>query len=207
MSQFGRPKAGIQVALTAFVIGFPLLAFVSVWFTLWRKPQVLYHPSEWAGQDIGAFVDAIQGPRVNAAEQFEDWQRTWKDELLSEDNVDALADELGRRIQTEDTADAVTRDEVESIVKQSLGEISERTSHRVEERTTVSVHYSFPQLEFEAIRIIPYYPEATFRDVILPIESYLVASLLELGDSRFAFDLSIRSDGPTTWYVPVWVSG
>lgn len=74
-----RSAGGIQVALTAFVIGFPLLILGVFFAILWFKPWVLYPPREFGPQtDVGAFVEAmglsLSKGRVDRIEQ-ELWLR------------------------------------------------------------------------------------------------------------------------------------
>jgi hypothetical protein len=42
----------IQIALTAFVIIFPLLIAVGFFLILWNRPYVFYSPSEYGQQNV-----------------------------------------------------------------------------------------------------------------------------------------------------------
>ena len=56
-----KTSGSIQIALTCFVIGFPLIVACAFFAILWFKPFVLYSPKEYGKNvDIKQFVDAIQ---------------------------------------------------------------------------------------------------------------------------------------------------
>lgn len=59
-----RAEGGIQIALTAFVIAFPLLVASAFFYILWSKPYVFYPPTEFSsGVDVNQYVSAM-GARV-----------------------------------------------------------------------------------------------------------------------------------------------
>jgi hypothetical protein len=65
-----QASGAIQVALTAFVIAFPILVALAFFSILWNRPHVLYPPTEFAGgADIESYVNAIrrQGRQTGAA--------------------------------------------------------------------------------------------------------------------------------------------
>ena len=56
-----QTAGGIQVALTVFVIAFPVLIAGSFFLTLWHKPYVFYPPTEFGHQiNVGEYVEAMQ---------------------------------------------------------------------------------------------------------------------------------------------------
>jgi len=55
-----KATGGVQIALTAFVVAFPLLVSTAFFVILWHRPFVLYPPSDYSGVDVGRFVDAMQ---------------------------------------------------------------------------------------------------------------------------------------------------
>lgn len=56
-----QTTGGIQVALTVFVITFPVLIAGSFFLTLWHKPYVFYPPTEFGKQtDVSEYVAAMQ---------------------------------------------------------------------------------------------------------------------------------------------------
>ncbi len=55
---------GIQIALTSFVILFPLLVASAFFIILWNRPYVFYPPNEFAnGVDVSKYVEAM-APKV-----------------------------------------------------------------------------------------------------------------------------------------------
>ncbi len=52
--------AGVQIALTIFVISFPLLVATAFFLILWHRPWVFYPPSEYAGVDPKEFMSALR---------------------------------------------------------------------------------------------------------------------------------------------------
>jgi hypothetical protein len=53
-------SGGIQVALTSFVVAFPLLLAVGFFSILWNRPYVFYAPSEYGNIDPQLFMSAIR---------------------------------------------------------------------------------------------------------------------------------------------------
>ena len=54
---------GIQIALTAFVLTFPVLVAGAFFLILCHKPYVFYSPSEYGHVDVEKFVGAVSGSR------------------------------------------------------------------------------------------------------------------------------------------------
>ena len=54
-----QASGGIQIALTVFVIVFPVLIASAFFFTLWYKPFVFYSPKEYENVDVEKFVGAM----------------------------------------------------------------------------------------------------------------------------------------------------
>jgi hypothetical protein len=56
-----RVSGNLQIALTVFVIGFPLLIAGGFFAILWFRPYVLYPPTDFrGGADVTSYVDAMQ---------------------------------------------------------------------------------------------------------------------------------------------------
>src|SRR3989442_11717283 len=54
---------GVQVALTCFVIGFPVLVFAGFFAILWNRNYVLYPPTEFGDlMDVTKYVGAMRPP-------------------------------------------------------------------------------------------------------------------------------------------------
>src|ERR1044071_4920386 len=65
-----QTQGNIQVALTVFVLTFPLLIAGSFFGILWHKPYVFYPPTDFGEQTkVGEFVEAMQRrPQIKTAE-------------------------------------------------------------------------------------------------------------------------------------------
>jgi phage replication-related protein YjqB (UPF0714/DUF867 family) len=56
-----KATGGVQVALTIFVIAFPMLVALGFFLILWFRPYVLYPPTEFSGgTDVAAYVRAMR---------------------------------------------------------------------------------------------------------------------------------------------------
>src|SRR3954467_15266180 len=57
-----QTQGGIQIALTVFVLAFPMLIAGMFFTTLWFKPYVFYPPTEFGNQtSVLDYVRAMQG--------------------------------------------------------------------------------------------------------------------------------------------------
>jgi len=56
-----QTTGGVQVALTAFVIVFPLIIATMFFLFLWFKPQNFYPPFQYEGVDITTYVAGLRG--------------------------------------------------------------------------------------------------------------------------------------------------
>jgi len=50
---------GVQIALTVFVLTFPLGVAAAFFVILWSRPWVFYSPAEYGDTDVGRYVDAL----------------------------------------------------------------------------------------------------------------------------------------------------
>jgi hypothetical protein len=58
-----KTEGGIQIALTAFVITFPILVAAAFFFILWHKPYAFYSPGEYGQVDVEKFIGALSQTR------------------------------------------------------------------------------------------------------------------------------------------------
>jgi len=58
---------GVQVALTVFVLGFPLGVATAFFLILWSRPWVLCSPGEYGDTDVGRYVDALAQAKFSKA--------------------------------------------------------------------------------------------------------------------------------------------
>jgi hypothetical protein len=58
-----QTSGGIQIALTCFVIAFPLVVSALFFLILWKRPYVFYPPGEFSAEvDVRTYVEAMQSP-------------------------------------------------------------------------------------------------------------------------------------------------
>src|SRR5215217_8040488 len=56
-------SGGIQIALTVFVIGFPLLVAIGFFTLLWSRPEHLYAPKDYGSDE--SFLKGMEGSRTS----------------------------------------------------------------------------------------------------------------------------------------------
>jgi hypothetical protein len=65
----GQTEGGVQIALAAFVLVFPVLVAASFFAILWARPWVFYSPNEYGRTDASSFIQALRGiPKVTVTE-------------------------------------------------------------------------------------------------------------------------------------------
>jgi hypothetical protein len=62
-----RTEGGVQIALTAFVLCFPIGVAAVFFAILWSRPWVFYSPGEYGGTDVGRYVDALAQAKFSRA--------------------------------------------------------------------------------------------------------------------------------------------
>jgi hypothetical protein len=67
-----KTAGGIQVALAAFVICFPVLVAILFFRVLWRKPYVFYPPDAYANLNVAEYVDAMKDAPAPATAKTSD---------------------------------------------------------------------------------------------------------------------------------------
>ncbi|MGH8056087.1 MAG: hypothetical protein ACREOH_02445, partial [Candidatus Entotheonellia bacterium] len=63
-----KTSGNVQMALTLFVISFPIMVAVAFFAILWSKPWHFYAPHDYANVDAPQFMNALRGEltdRVN----------------------------------------------------------------------------------------------------------------------------------------------
>jgi hypothetical protein len=111
----------IQVALTIFVLAFPILIAVGFFVILWNRPYVFYAPGEYGKQDVRRYVEAMQLRSGDGRSLFPEIERIVRSRLLSDEVVGQLtnvvSDRAGERIEGQVTKilNSVASRTVESI--------------------------------------------------------------------------------------------
>lgn len=88
-----QTSGGIQIALTVFVLSFPLLIAGTFFFTLWKKPWVLYAPTEYgAGTGVKDFVREMSGKTpLDELQIYSQIQQSIQDTLASPEVIAKLS--------------------------------------------------------------------------------------------------------------------
>jgi hypothetical protein len=130
-----KTSGGIQIALTVFVLSFPLLIAGTFFFTLWKKPWVLYAPMEYGKEtNVKDFVHEMSG-RTRSLEELQIYtqiQQSIRDVLVSPDVISELSKITQRGEYTAHgtvksiLSDAATKTE-ENIRKQAFLTIDSRS--------------------------------------------------------------------------------
>lgn len=95
-----QTSGGIQVALTTFVIVFPLLIAGSFFAILWQKPYVFYPPTEFGAQvNVSEFVAAMQR-RPASLRQDADGEAHYPPTEKEVKAVDQIVDSFVARLAT-----------------------------------------------------------------------------------------------------------
>lgn len=154
-----QTTGGVQIALTVFVIFFPLLIAGGFFLILWNKPYVFYPPKEFGDQtDVQKYVEAMQQNRTAQDENklYSDIQRTIQTTLLSKDIIASLTTTVSAN------ASQKVKDEVEIILKNA----AEKTLEKIKEKSFLEVDTRPLIKEFGAILNMPYSEYPTIKDFL-----------------------------------------
>jgi hypothetical protein len=69
-----KANGDVQLALTVFVISFPVLIAAAFFAILWWKAYVFYPPSEYAQVDVQKYVEALRGSPASIVTKTSDVQ-------------------------------------------------------------------------------------------------------------------------------------
>jgi len=91
-----QTSGNIQAALTAFVIGFPLLIAGAFFVILWNRPEVLYAPTEYGKEtDVTSFAKAMRRKPLEEQRLYLEIQGVLKE---TTDQIKAtLSEAVGKR--------------------------------------------------------------------------------------------------------------
>jgi hypothetical protein len=88
---------GVQIALTAFVIFFPLLIAGAFFLILWNRPYVFYPPTEFGQQvDVTQYVDAMKRQSIDENKIYKNIKETVTSSLLSPEIVNKLVETISQ---------------------------------------------------------------------------------------------------------------
>jgi hypothetical protein len=94
-----QTTGGIQMALTAFVVIFPLLIAIAFFMILWNKPYVFYPPNEYGKKtDVASYVKAMQQNSKDDPRLYASIQDTIRKTLSSDDVIGKLTSTLSPQL-------------------------------------------------------------------------------------------------------------
>lgn len=112
----------IQGMFATFAVVFAIAVASAFFYTLWRRPWVLYHPGEYGQQDVGRYVEAMQHRRadeVSVDSKIQHSLRTvFTDEVLTA--LKALPETTNLRAELQSVVEKATDRAVADIRKSSF---------------------------------------------------------------------------------------
>jgi len=104
-----QTTGGIQIALTVFVLFFPLLIAGAFFLILWNRPYVLYPPTEYGNQtDISSYVNAIrQNSDFDESNLYMKINETIRATLVSDEIIKNLSKAITKH--TPDSGNQITQ--------------------------------------------------------------------------------------------------
>ncbi|HEX8773715.1 MAG TPA: hypothetical protein VF735_08890 [Pyrinomonadaceae bacterium] len=124
-----QTTGGIQIALTVFVMIFPLLIAGAFFGILWHKPYVFYSPSEYAQQDVRQYVEAMQSRSRIDSKLFPELEHIVRSQLSSSEVVAELTETISRR----------AGDRVEGQIAKILTSVADRTVESIKDENFLTV--------------------------------------------------------------------
>jgi hypothetical protein len=128
-----QTSGGIQVALTTFVIVFPLLVAGGFFAVLWNRPYVFYSPYEYGQQDVREYVEAMQRKPLDEGQLYSTIQSTIRTTLSSEEIVNELTETLSSK------AGKQIGKQVEDEVARILTSAADKTIETIREESFLTI--------------------------------------------------------------------
>jgi hypothetical protein len=126
-----QTTGGVQIALTAFVIAFPILISIGFFLLLWYRPHHLYAPAEYGHQvNVSDYVQAMTQRQVpSQSELFDAIQKAVQSTITSTNTVT----ELSKVVSDEESAPVRER------MTQALRTVADRTVESIRESGFLTV--------------------------------------------------------------------
>lgn len=119
-----KTSGGIQVALTIFVVLFPVFIAVVFFAILWNRPYVLYPPTEYGSEtNINSYVSAMQQRSYDKNKLYSSIKETIQTSISSDEIVSKLS-QLAKNHVTENAENQVSQ-VLNSAVKNAVERILE----------------------------------------------------------------------------------
>ncbi len=125
-----QTTGGIQIALTVFVIVFPLLIAIAFFVILWNRNYVFYSPNEYGRQDVRQYVEAMQkNSRAGGEELFPNIESAVRNQLTSSEIVNELTEIVSRK------ASERMGDEVANL----LASVADKTLETIKDESFITI--------------------------------------------------------------------
>jgi hypothetical protein len=124
-----QTSGGIQIALTVFVIVFPLLVASAFFVILWNRNYVFYSPSEYGQQDVRQYVEAMQQNSRAGSELFPNIENIVRTQLSSSEIVNELTEIVSRK------ASERMGDEISNV----LASVADKTLESIKDESFITI--------------------------------------------------------------------
>jgi hypothetical protein len=151
-----QTTGGIQVALTVFVMVFPLLIAGAFFAILWHKPYVFYSPSEYAQQDVRQYVEAMQSRSRIDSKLFPEIEHVVRSQLSSSAVITELTETISRK----------AGDRMEGQIAKILSSVADRTVESIQDENFLTVDSRKLVGEDGSIWRIPYSRYVTTSELL-----------------------------------------
>ncbi|HEX9930484.1 MAG TPA: hypothetical protein VGB02_18245, partial [Pyrinomonadaceae bacterium] len=166
-----QTTGSIQMALTVFVMVFPLLIAGAFFAILWHKPYVFYSPSEYAQQDVRQYVEAMQSRSRVDSKLFPEIEHIVRSQLSSSEVVAELTETISRK----------AGDRVEGQIAKILTSVADRTVESIQDENFLTVDSRKLVGEDGGIWRIPYSRYVTVSELLdyiwLLLDDYGIPSM------------------------------
>lgn len=120
-----QASGGIQVALTAFVIAFPILVATAFFVVLWNRPYVFYAPTEFGrATDVGLYVEAMQRRNATEARSYDQVQEAVRSAVSSPEILNQLKAVVGTHVDV--AADRGLRQVLDRVAAAAVRNVEQR---------------------------------------------------------------------------------
>jgi len=153
----------IQVALTAFVIIFPLIIAIGFFSILWCRPYVFYSPKEYDQPDVRQYVEAMQLKFRESRDLFPQIENTVRSELSSTKVVNELVDIVSD----------LNAKHTEAQIEKILMSVADKTLESIKTESFITIDSSTLIGPKGAIFQIPYNRYSTVSELLDMIWSLL----------------------------------
>lgn len=181
-----QATGNIKVALTSFVIVFPVLVGSAFFAILWARPYVLYPPTEFGGQtDVTKFVDAMRRRDETDA-------KTMTLLRSAVDGAFASPQIVARVEQTLKSGEQLSEKKLETILKDAGRQAwssLEKNFITVDPTPIVGSGEGVRQVPYDPDQLVSYFLDDVWFSLLGKIPSYTYGDLWIVRDPTSGFEL------------------